>query len=256
MADIITGLLQNGSILPLNDQQRTLLESRIREFVKDNLAKINKLHLSDIAINPYLIATMNLHAPEEVVDFIVTQRIQRSVVTSFGSLLEKKIAGFFGEPAGIKDVDLKFEREGKTCYVQLKSGPEGFTGPALEKTLVSMENLKKRNPSCRTVVAFSSGTRQKLSKVWGPELLRAESGGKVEVMVGREFWKFVLNDKNGYKILFDIFNKAGVVNDSTISGETQTLEEARRDAYNRILEEFKAKYGESGIVDKLIEDNL
>jgi len=243
--------------VPLSKADEEEIEKRIRKFVTDNLEKMNELRLEDIAINPYLIATMDLRTPEEIVEFTVTQRFQRGIVTAFGSLFEKKIAKYFGEAAGIADIDLKFERGGKTYFVQLKSGPEGFTGPALDKTLDTMASLKEKHPDAIPTIAFSYGARAKLSKVWGPRLLEAEKAGKVKVLVGREFWEFVLQDKNGYKVLFDIFKKARKVSAETIDGEIMTLEKARKDAYERILPEFKRKYGSGGdLVSKVLEDNL
>lgn len=224
--------------------------------MKDNIVKVDKLHLNDLAINPYLVEAMGLRTPEEIVEFFVNQRFQRGVVTSFGSLFEKQIAGYFGQSARISDVDLRFERGGVTYYVQLKSGPEGFTGPALTKTLSTMRGVKRENPDARTVIAFSYGTKSRLSKVWGAQLEEARMNGDVEVMIGREFWNFVLQSPDGYDVLFRIFEEAGVVDGPSLSGDRRTLENARKDAYERVLKEFKWKYGSEGAVKKLKEDNL
>jgi hypothetical protein len=242
--------------VPLTKDQEAEISKRIKAFVTRNITKIDAIHLDDLAINPFLVETMGLKTAEEIVEFFVNQRFQRGVVTSFGSLFEKQIAMYFGKAAEIHDVDLKFERAGKTYFVQLKSGPEGFTGPALEKTLQTMKSLKEKQPDCITAIAFSYGTQRKLSKVWGPSLLAARDRGEVEVMFGREFWNFVLDDPKGYEILFKIFEKAGVVDQPTLAGGQRTLENARKDCYERLLPEFKARYGSTGLVEKLKEDNL
>ncbi|MGP8056931.1 MAG: PmeII family type II restriction endonuclease [Nitrososphaerales archaeon] len=217
--------------MPLTKQAKAEITKRIRAFVKKNITKVDGLHLDGLAINPYLVETMGLGTPEEIVEFFVNQRFQRGVVTSFGSLFEKQIAGYFGEAAGIGDVDLKFDRKGVTYYVQLKSGPEGFTGPALTKTLNTMKDVKKQYPGSIPVIAFSYGTKSKLSKVWGPQLETARRNGDVEVMIGREFWNFVLQDARGYEVLFEIFKEAGVADEPTLFGEKRTLENARKDVY-------------------------
>jgi Type II restriction endonuclease EcoO109I len=242
--------------VPLSKAQETEISKRIRTFVKDNIAKVDKLRLDDLAFNPYLVEAMGLKTPEEIVEFFVNQRFQRGVVTSFGSLFEKQIAGYFGESAGISDVDLRFERRGVTHFVQLKSGPEGFTGPALTKTLVTMKAVKKEYPDSKTVIAFSYGTKSKLSKVWGPQLEAARKSGDVEIMIGREFWNFVLEAPDGYEVLFKIFEEAGVVDEPSLFGEKRTLEDARKGAYERVLKEFVAKYGSTDVVRKLKEDSL
>lgn len=246
--------------MPLNKVQEAEINRRIRAFVINNIKKIDSLNLEDLAINPYLVETMGLKTAEEIVEFFVNQRFQRGVVTSFGSLFEKQIAKYFGESADIADIDLKFVRNGKTYFVQLKSGPEGFTGPALEKTLQTMKRIKEEYPGCVPTIAFSYGTKEKLSRVWGKTLLAAGERGEVEVMIGREFWNFVLQDPKGYEVLFKIFEEAGVIEEEpTLDGERgqkRTLENARRDCYARILPQFKKKYGAANLVRKLKEDNL
>jgi hypothetical protein len=121
--------------VPLSKGQEKEIRTRINTFITRNIKKIDAIHLDDLVINPYLVETMGLKTGKEIVEFFVNQRFQSGVVTSFGSLFEKQIAMFFGEAARISDIDLKFNRGGKTYFVQLKSGPEGFTGQALEKTL-------------------------------------------------------------------------------------------------------------------------
>ena len=242
--------------MPLSMAARAENDGHIRAFVSDNIMKIDAVHLDDLAINPYLVETMGLKTAEEIVDFFVNQRFQRAVVTSFGYLFEQRIAKKFGSAAGIKAIDLKFERKGKTFFVQLKSGPEGFTGTALEKTLDTMKQIKKGHPGSVPVVAFSYGTRDKLSKVWGRDLLEAEKREDVQLMVGREFWNFVLDDPKGYDLLFKVFEEAGVVKQPTLSGERRTLEDARKQSYARVLPEFKRRYGTTDLANKLKEDNL
>lgn len=230
----------------------------IRAFVKNQMKKLDALILEHLVINPFLVGTLNFKKPEEVVEFFVNQRFQRSIVTAFGGLLEKRIARLFGEEAGIADIDLKFTRNGKIHYMQMKSGPEGFTGPALTKTINKMIRLKKENPDIITIIGFAYGTREKLSPVWGPTLLNAEKEGEIDkVLVGREFWEFVLEDPNGYKIIFDIFRQTGLIGERDLTGGIRNLEKARKDAYERVLKQFKEKYGEgSESIQKMIEDNL
>lgn len=240
-----------------DDKRVQLISNAAREFVTDQIEKLDSLTLDDLAINPFLVGTLNLTTPEEIISFFVNQRFQRGVVTAFGSFLEKRVAKLFAEAAKIKDIDLKFSKKGVVCYVQMKSGPEGFTGPALDKTISTMEALKRSDEKCKTFIGFAYGTKSKLSKVWGPGLNEAVSNGVIDgILIGREFWEFVLDDKDGYKILFDICKKAGASGKHTLEG-VMTLERAREKAYQRILPEFKRRYGEGPqAVKKMIEDNV
>ena len=239
------------------DGKQSLITSAVRAFVAKQLENLNRLTLDGLTINPFLVRALNYQTPEEVVEFFVNQRLQRSVATAFGSLIEKKVAKLFAESAAIPDIDLKFVRDGKTYYVQMKSGPEGFTGPALKKTIETMARLKREDPQCHTIIAFAYGTSAKISKVWGSMLDSAVKEGKVsEVLVGRAFWEFVLDDPNGYRIVLDLFEKAGAIETTTSAGERRTLDKARGEACERILKEFKTRYGEgSEAIQRMIEDN-
>jgi len=222
------------------------------------MKKIDSLNLEDLVLNPFLIRTLNLQTPEEIVEFFVNQRFQRGVVTAFGGLLEKGIARMFAEAAKIPDIDLKFVRNGKNYYMQMKSGPEGFTGPALKRTIERMQELKRQDPSCLTLIAFAYGTERKLSRVWGKELEDAVEKAVVDkVLIGRAFWEFVLGDKDGYKIILDLFMKAGLIQATTLDGRVRSLETARRDAVKRVLRQWKEKYGEGlQSITSAIENNL
>lgn len=230
----------------------------IRKFVLDQMKKMDVLTLDDLTINPFLVGTLHLETPEEIVEFFVNQRFQRGVVTAFGTLLEKRVTKLFAESADVADIDLKFKKNGESYYMQMKSGPEGFTGPALKKTIETMKKLKKANPDVKTVIAFAYGTKDKISKVWGSDLDRAVEEGTVDkVLLGREFWTFVLDDPDGYKLIFELTRKAGIVETSTLTGERRSLEKARRDAISRILKQFKQKYGEGPeAVNKMMENSL
>lgn len=243
---------------PADNVRSELILAAIREFVLEQMRKTDKLTLNDLAINPFLVATMNLQTPEEIVEFFVNQRFQRGVVTAFGSLLEKRITRLFAESAGIADIDLRFKKNNKIYYMQMKSGPEGFTGPALKKTIDTMKKLKENNPDYQTIIAFAYGTKNKISKVWGGELSKAVEEGIVDqVLIGRDFWSFVLGDPYGYRVIFDLAKKAGVVGASTLNGERRTLEKSRKDAIARILQQFKNKYGEGpNAVQRMIENNV
>ena len=219
------------------------------------MSKLDALTLDDLNINPYLIATMNLSTPEQIVDFYVDQYFYRSIVTAFGSVFQM-ISQIFGEAAKVHDIDLLFKRKGRNHFVQLKSGPEGFTGPALRRTVERLEQVKKEDPKCETIIAFAYGTHRRLSPVWQREL-KAD-----EILVGREFWEFVFQDKDGYKVLFELAKKAGMVRENTLEeafGERKirTFESVCEDANKRILEQWVQKYGTGETsIRNMLEDNV
>jgi hypothetical protein len=152
-----------------------------------------------VVVNPFLAAALGLKHKSEVLEFFLMQRLQRGIVTSFGSVIQE-IAKTLDSEAHKEDIDLVFAREGKKHYVQLKSGPEGFTRPALRKTRAAFQKLKADDPSCVTVIGFSYGSKAQLSPVWGREVYESAD----VVLVGKEFWDFFAGD-GFYEELIRVF---------------------------------------------------
>jgi hypothetical protein len=179
-----------------------LLAERFAGHIEEILRKAEK----DFTPNPFLSACLGLNRKDEK-RFFLTQRVQRSIVTSFGSVLES-VAKALDHKTKIEDVDFMFEKGGVRHYVQFKSGPEGFTGPALSKTKETFKRLKKSEPTCCTVIAFGYGARQSLSPVWGKSIASAAD----KVLVGEEFWDY-FSGEGVYLQIIEIFKKAGFSKD-------------------------------------------
>ena len=163
-------------------------KERIVQILEDFLNRVHKLselQMDEVVVNPFLSAVLRLESKAEIIDFFLTQRLQRSIVTSFGSVIQE-IAKTLDSEAHEEDIDLVFVRKGRKYYVQLKSGPEGFTRPALRKTRAAFQRVKAREPECVTVIGFSYGTKVQLSPVWGREVYESAD----QVLVGKEFWDF------------------------------------------------------------------
>ena len=163
---------------------------QILENFLSRVYKLIELPMDEVVVNPFLSAALRLESKAEIIDFFLTQRLQRSIVTSFGSVIQE-IAKTLDSEAREEDIDLVFVREGKKYYVQLKSGPEGFTRPALRKTKAAFQRVKTREPSCITVIGFSYGTKAQLSPVWGREAYESAD----RVLVGKEFWDFFAGEE-------------------------------------------------------------
>jgi hypothetical protein len=172
----------------ISRQKRGKITTIIEEFII-RVHELMNLPVDEVVVNPFLAAALGLKKRSEILEFFLMQRLQRGIVTSFGSVVQE-IAKTLDAEAHEEDIDLVFERNGTKHYVQLKSGPEGFTRPALRKTRAAFQKLKTRNPSCVTVIGFSYGTRAQLSPVWGREAYESAD----RVLVGREFWDFFAGD--------------------------------------------------------------
>ena len=174
------------------------IRGKISQFIIRTQKKYEKFKKEDMAINPFLASALKLDQEGTLRSFL-TQRLQRGIVTSFGSLLQE-IAKALDSDAKIEDVDLLIKKRGVDHYVQLKSGPEGFTRPALRKTRAAFEKLKLKNPFCKTTIAFCYGEKTQLSKIWGTEVYQSAD----IVLIGKEFWDYFFGE-DCYDKLINIF---------------------------------------------------
>ncbi|MBM3252864.1 MAG: TdeIII family type II restriction endonuclease [Candidatus Omnitrophica bacterium] len=188
--------MEKGIMDKIKEQR---IREKIAEYIIEMTQKYEKLKRDDLAINPFLAGALKLDSEEKIWKFFITQRLQRGIVTSFGSLLQE-IAKILDSEANIEDIDLVIKKDNKIHYVQLKSGPEGFTRPALRKTKSAFDKLKAKDPKCVSTVAFCYGIKSQISKIWGKEVYESAD----IVLVGKEFWDYFFGD-GFYEKLINIF---------------------------------------------------
>ena len=135
----------------------------------------------------------------------------------------------------MEDIDLVIKKDNKIHYVQLKSGPEGFTRPALRKTKGAFNKLKTGNPACVTTIAFCYGIKSQLSKIWGKELYESAD----IVLVGKEFWDYFFGE-GFYEKLIDIF-KSIEIDEDQAKIKRMSFDEILRAVYERIMGEKSKK---------------
>jgi hypothetical protein len=206
------------------------IRAKIAEYIIKMIQKYESLKKDDLAINPFLAGTLKLDTEEDILKFFITQRLQRGIVTSFGSLLQE-IAKILDSEANIEDIDLMIKKEDKDHFVQLKSGPEGFTRPALRKTKGAFDKLKEKDKECVTTIAFCYGTKDQLSKIWGEEVYKSAD----VVLVGKEFWDYFFG-KGCYDGLINIF-KTIKIDEKQTQIKRKSYDEIFETVYRQMLEE-------------------
>ncbi|MFZ5366141.1 MAG: PmeII family type II restriction endonuclease [Patescibacteria group bacterium] len=207
-------------------------EEQIKKKIIDFIERIHEyenLDASEIVINPFLAEALKLQDEKAKIKFFLTQRLQRGMVTSFGTLLQEIVKILDSDPK-IEDIDLAIIKNGRKHYVQLKSGPEGFTRPALRKTKQAFRKLKLREPDCVTTIAFSYGAKAQLSPIWGKEVYKSAD----IILVGEEFWDYFFGE-GFYDKLLNIFRS--VQPPKTRIKRRKSFDEIFETVYTRLLKE-------------------
>lgn len=185
-------------------EKKEEIRALLRRWLDKKIGDFQRVDPLELIPNPFLIRIMGLkEGSPESYEFRIRQRLERTLVTSFGSVFQE-VLKVLDREAKVEDIDLVFTKDGRTHYVQLKSGTEGFTRPALRKTRQTFEELKRNDPDCVTVIGFAYGTQEKLSPIWGSE---AQESADL-LLAGESLWDYFLGE-GAYRELLDLFEEVG-----------------------------------------------
>ncbi len=188
----------------LSKEKKERIKCLLKEWLNRKFDDIQGIDPLSLLPNPFLLRALGIKENSfEAYEFRIRQRLERTIVTSFGSVFQE-VLKVLDKEAGIEDIDLVFEKNGRTHYVQLKSGPEGFTRPALRRTKQTFEELKKQDPNCVTVIGFAYGSNRHLSPVWGQEARKSAD----LLLAGKDLWDFFLGE-GAYEEILGVFGEAG-----------------------------------------------
>lgn len=178
---------------------------------------------------------------------MINERLERSVVTSFGSRIQKIAKLIGGKGTGVEGGDIFIEKKGRRYYIQMKAGPN-----TPNKNLVQMINqllvsATRRNAGSIALLGMTYGNRAKVSGI-----IRRYS--QIDWKIGREFWEFIGN-KGIAQEIYEII--AEVNREFKDKEEGKTFSQLYDEKLNELQNAMKKKYGEGEKMwEKLFDDNM
>jgi len=120
-------LQESGLLSREKTVEENLVTLQTRHFVRKQIRMIESLTLESLLPNPFLVQSLNLKTPQEVVELNVYMRVTRSIVTSMGFFIEdlliassptaKSVPGWDvckttedGQPARVNDFETPTDR--------------------------------------------------------------------------------------------------------------------------------------------------
>ena len=185
---------------------------KVTEYIETGLAKLHEKRLKKLKSlklelilerkNPYLFKTKHLTTATEFVNAVLDAFLSSQEETDFGGFLERLavfICGniYGGRKAGIKGLDLEFERDGTRYIVSIKSGPNwgnsGQIDHLVQKFKTAIRTL--RTNAERTEIIAVNGC------MYGRELPEERDG--YLKLCGQRFWELISGDENLYLELIE-----------------------------------------------------
>lgn len=219
------------------------------EFLQDKIDYIANLCLDNIDVNPFLIKTLNFKNTEQTVTFLVYQNVSRSIVTTWGTTIEKMVqfAGGFervsakkGSRGSTPDIKKKIKR--KDVFIQVKSGPNTMNVSMVQSLDEVIQKYKADGKKC--ILGMTYGKRNMISEVIKKNLTDYSN----DTLIGRELWDYVANEKNYHKKILSMIT---VANKNSKKSFSSLLE----NAIKRISNEWDTKFAGKSI-DKIAENFL
>jgi len=242
----------------MSDRSENLTKSetealdRVRKFVskaKSLIEDISVEHLiEEGGVNPYLAKSLGMRTIDEVVDFFVTRRVERSLGTSFGNVLDDVIRILLGAVKGNK----LFKTYGswikwwdavlldRKVVMSIKSGPADMDKDQVE--LFVQRAREAEGKGFRPFLVFAYGKHafpviEGYLNKWGfgpDKYLRIGKAVFEEFGEGTDYYREVLK-------VFDIAGKG--------AGDIFAMTEEKMKA---LTEEARRRY--KGDVDKMLDD--
>lgn len=220
---------------PLPDNFISLIA---RNFTRRQVSKLQGITLSSLYPNPFLIQSLNLSTPEEVVRLNVYAFATRSIVTSFGSIVENLLeATSETVERGEDGWDLlKTERNGKKHWIQVKSGTNDMDKDQIVYWANKIDEIVKSGDEGYIGMTYGKRDDQTVSLGLIRQYL---SGYEKRILVGRELWEFLSEDSELLSRVLDILLEQAI---SILNGEN-LIDEVEKSIV-RVTKEFVSQYGE------------
>jgi len=240
--------------MPIEIEKRKQIEQIFRKFLLNRIRTIRRLKLSDLDINPFLIKILShelgLINSEAIVKWLVSQRLERGTVTSFGIALQD-VAKVFSEGTGVEGADILKTKRGIHYHIQVKSGPNTIPKDLGVRIAQLLRSAQRRNRGSVVLYGMCYGSKAQVSSIVRKYV--QEEGG-IDWISGREFWQFISDDPQCLEEIYEIATEVGR---TFKDPKGESLSEVIEKKIDELVKEFETKYGKSGktMWKKLLEDN-
>jgi len=235
----IMEIKERGHIVPTKTVSENFLSAISREFTKRQFEMIRGIELDNLSPNPFLIKSLNLHTPEEVVRLNVYALATRSIVTSMGFFVEKLLLASSDSlekaPLG-SGWDVVKDGTEERHWIQVKSGPNDMDKDQIVYWSKKIQEKISEGDKAYIGITYGKRTNETVTLGLMKQLL---PDWEMKTLIGRELWDFVSDDPEYHTRIFELLRTAAqtVLTERSICEEIETC-------IGRVTDEFVKRYGE------------
>jgi hypothetical protein len=200
---------------------------------------LKKIQIDTIDLNPFLLRILGLNTPESIAEFCVSQRVERSVVTTYGTRVQRIAKEICGRGTGVEGADICVEEDGRRYYVQIKAGPNTTNKDIVNSINRLLHSAERRDENGVGLLGMTYGTRDRVSSI-------TQRYSSIDWLIGREFWEFISNDPLCAKSIFEL---AGQVAERS-ANEGELYSDLYKKKVKELADEIGQRYARSdGTID-------
>lgn len=236
----------------MDAEKKAEIKESLELFLDRRYDGLRKITLESLDLNPFLLRLMSktsgIDNAEDIVKWVLDQRIERGTVTSFGMLIQKIAKLFSGRGTGVEGADISKEKGGKMHYIQVKSGPNTVNKDIASEITRLLTSASRRDPGSVPLLGMCYGKESRVNSI-------IKNYANVDTLIGAKFWEFISDDPNTHKEVFDLMSEVAA-NHKVAGGKTYS--QLYDEKVQELLSGFKSEYGSSGpdMWRKLLERNM
>jgi hypothetical protein len=233
----------------LNQEQMDFIRKEFEELAKIKYQTLADIAFEDLDFNPFILMLMHLTSADEIAEFMISQRVERSLFTTYGHRIQKIAKVLSQTPKDAGSSEVVMEKDGIVHHIHMKAGPNTVNKGISTDVNLFLEKTRASDPTARIYLGMTYGKRSRVSGI-------IQRYSQVNWLMGREFWEFITGDPDCARKIFDV--ACEVAETYRPPGASLTYRQLKLPKMKEIAQEIRRRYGseESEMWRNLLEDNV
>jgi hypothetical protein len=226
----------------------TEIRKQLQAIADRRLKALDNIKIENLDFNPFLLKLLCLNSAREIAEFMVSQRTERSVVTSYGTRIQKIAQIISKRGTGVEGADICKEKRGARYYIQVKSGPNTPDKDIMQQINTLLHSAMRRNSGSVALLGMTYGKRERVSSI-------IQRYSQIDWLIGKEFWSFISDNPRFALELFDIITD---ISENYAPDGGVPYPQRHEQKINELTNQITKRYGSGGpkMWKKLFEDNM
>jgi len=220
--------------MSISNKTELNIQMHFENFLNNKINTLMDMNVFDIEINPFFIAStrnqLGINTSRDLAEWLIRQRLERGMVTSFGSTLQS-IAKEFCNEEPLPNTTARIARGGKVYNLIIKSG-SNHNIPVTQNIQKILLSTKQAEPDSIPIFGVCYGNEETIGSI-----VKKHMTG-VQLLVGRPFWDFISGDPTCYDQILKIATRVDKDYVDPDVGSLRRVMEQKIDALDKTIKKI------------------